>query len=233
MRFSSAGFTQQSPEGEKGCLNSELWHACAGPLVSLHAVGSRVVYFPQGHSEQVGLVAGLKLPITLDKLYYIVIDFTSLYCCNGLGCFCFNFHQGDNVPPYLTSFELWVFLQSFFERCNIYFKNYIFRLSRRDHFSQSLLRRMFSQGIEAGIAVIGHVGLTPQAISVLGGFRAQGKNIGSAVKVVEFALALQEAGCFSVVLKCVLIPVAAAATSALRILTIGIGAGTFCSGQVN
>ncbi|CAL5345623.1 unnamed protein product [Camellia sinensis] len=61
---------------EKGCLNSELWHACAGPLVSLHAVGSRVVYFPQGHSEQVGLVAGLKLPITLDKLYYIVIDFT-------------------------------------------------------------------------------------------------------------------------------------------------------------
>ncbi|XP_028075563.1 uncharacterized protein LOC114277815 isoform X2 [Camellia sinensis] len=138
MRFSSAGFTQQSPEGEKGCLNSELWHACAGPLVSLPAVGSRVVYFPQGHSE-----------------------------------------QGDNVPPYLTSFELWVFLQSFFERCNIYFKNYIFRLSRRDHFSQSLLRRMFSQGIEAGIAVIGHVGLTPQAISVLGGFRAQGKNIGS------------------------------------------------------
>lgn len=40
-------------EGEKKCLNSELWHACAGPLVSLPMVGSRVVYFPQGHSEQV------------------------------------------------------------------------------------------------------------------------------------------------------------------------------------
>lgn len=40
-------------EGEKKCLNSELWHACAGPLVSLPTVGSRVVYFPQGHSEQV------------------------------------------------------------------------------------------------------------------------------------------------------------------------------------
>ncbi|KAA8519434.1 hypothetical protein F0562_013691 [Nyssa sinensis] len=53
MRLSSAGFTQQSPEGERRCLNSELWHACAGPLVSLPAVGSRVVYFPQGHSEQV------------------------------------------------------------------------------------------------------------------------------------------------------------------------------------
>lgn len=39
--------------GEKKCLNSELWHACAGPLVSLPTVGSRVVYFPQGHSEQV------------------------------------------------------------------------------------------------------------------------------------------------------------------------------------
>ncbi|KAI8000749.1 Auxin response factor 6 [Camellia lanceoleosa] len=53
MRLSSSGFTQPSPEGEKRCLNSELWHACAGPLVSLPAVGSRVVYFPQGHSEQV------------------------------------------------------------------------------------------------------------------------------------------------------------------------------------
>uniref|UniRef100_A0A166CKJ8 Auxin response factor n=1 Tax=Daucus carota subsp. sativus TaxID=79200 RepID=A0A166CKJ8_DAUCS len=53
MRLSSASFNRQSPEGEKSCLNSELWHACAGPLVSLPAVGSRVVYFPQGHSEQV------------------------------------------------------------------------------------------------------------------------------------------------------------------------------------
>ncbi|KAJ8900590.1 hypothetical protein K2173_025367 [Erythroxylum novogranatense] len=86
--------------------------------------------------------------------------------------------------------------------------------------------------VEAGIAVMGHVGLTPQAISVLGGFRPQGRSFTSAVKVVETALALQEAGCFSVVLECVPPPVAAAATSALRIPTIGIGAGPFCSGQV-
>ncbi|XP_078431797.1 3-methyl-2-oxobutanoate hydroxymethyltransferase 1, mitochondrial-like [Wolffia australiana] len=86
--------------------------------------------------------------------------------------------------------------------------------------------------VEAGIAVMGHVGLTPQAISVLGGFRPQGKNVTSAIKVVETALALQEAGCFSVVLECVPSPVAAAATSALQIPTIGIGAGPFCSGQV-
>ncbi|CAA7402712.1 unnamed protein product [Spirodela intermedia] len=86
--------------------------------------------------------------------------------------------------------------------------------------------------VEAGIAVMGHVGLTPQAISVLGGFRPQGKNVSSAVKVVETALALQEAGCFSIVLECVPAPVAAAATSALQIPTIGIGAGPFCSGQV-
>ncbi|KAI3990500.1 hypothetical protein MKX01_022800 [Papaver californicum] len=86
--------------------------------------------------------------------------------------------------------------------------------------------------VEAGIAVMGHVGLTPQAISVLGGFRPQGKNVASALKVVQTAMALQEAGCFSVVLECVPAPVAAAATSALRIPTIGIGAGPFCSGQV-
>ncbi|KAE8709978.1 Auxin response factor 17 [Hibiscus syriacus] len=57
MRLSSSGFSHQTEEafciGEKKCLNSELWHACAGPLVSLPPVGSRVVYFPQGHSEQV------------------------------------------------------------------------------------------------------------------------------------------------------------------------------------
>ncbi|CAM8962975.1 unnamed protein product [Rhodiola kirilowii] len=86
--------------------------------------------------------------------------------------------------------------------------------------------------VEAGIAVIGHVGLTPQAISVLGGFRPQGRNAVSAIKVVETAVALQEAGCFSVVLECVPAPVAAAVTSALQIPTIGIGAGPFCSGQV-
>ncbi|PON56434.1 Auxin response factor [Parasponia andersonii] len=50
---SSSGFNHQTQEGEKKCLNSELWHACAGPLVSLPPIGSRVVYFPQGHSEQV------------------------------------------------------------------------------------------------------------------------------------------------------------------------------------
>lgn len=86
--------------------------------------------------------------------------------------------------------------------------------------------------VDAGIAVMGHVGLTPQAISVLGGFRPQGKNVASAVKVVETALALQEAGCFSVVLECVPAPVAAATTAALKIPTIGIGAGVHCSGQV-
>ncbi|GMH12504.1 hypothetical protein Nepgr_014345 [Nepenthes gracilis] len=53
MKLSSSGFAQQAEEGEKKCLNSELWHACAGPLVSLPPVGSCVVYFPQGHSEQV------------------------------------------------------------------------------------------------------------------------------------------------------------------------------------
>ncbi|CAI9782169.1 unnamed protein product [Fraxinus pennsylvanica] len=55
MKSSSVGLNQQSPEGDKNCLNSELWHACAGPLVSLPAVGSHVVYFPQGHSEQVAV----------------------------------------------------------------------------------------------------------------------------------------------------------------------------------
>ncbi|KAL8126897.1 hypothetical protein AgCh_013988 [Apium graveolens] len=70
----------------------------------------------------------------------------------------------------------------------------------------------------------GHVGLTPQAISVLVGFRPQVKNVVSAVKVVEMEMALQEVGCFSVILEYVPLPVAAAATWALKIFTTGIGA---------
>ncbi|CAN4105415.1 unnamed protein product [Withania somnifera] len=53
MKLSTSGMGQQAHEGEKKRLNSELWHACAGPLLCLPTVGSRVVYFPQGHSEQV------------------------------------------------------------------------------------------------------------------------------------------------------------------------------------
>ena len=64
-------------------------------------------------------------------------------------------------------------------------------------------------------------------------FVSEHVDLGWFMQVVETAMALQEAGCFSVVLECVPAPVAAAATSALQIPTIGIGAGPFCSGQVN
>eukprot|EP00897_Mesotaenium_endlicherianum_P000146 jgi/Mesen1/10131/ME000075S09633 len=85
---------------------------------------------------------------------------------------------------------------------------------------------------EAGIAVMGHVGLTPQAISSLGGFRPQGRSAASALQVLEHALAVEAAGCFGMVLECVPSPVAAAVTAAVRVPVIGIGAGPNCSGQV-
>lgn len=67
-------------EGEKKCLNSELWHACAGPLVSLPTIGSRVVYFPQGHSEQVFLTNLIKLSsfICLIKIIFYLSTAISL-----------------------------------------------------------------------------------------------------------------------------------------------------------
>lgn len=86
--------------------------------------------------------------------------------------------------------------------------------------------------VEAGVAVMGHVGLVPQSISVLGGFRPQGQTASAARRTVEQALALQEAGCFAVVLECLPPAVAAAVTRALQIPTIGIGAGGGTSGQV-
>jgi 3-methyl-2-oxobutanoate hydroxymethyltransferase len=84
----------------------------------------------------------------------------------------------------------------------------------------------------AGIPVLGHVGLTPQRQNSLGGFRVQGKTSAGAMKVLKDALAVQEAGCFAIVLEAVPAEVAALITKKLSIPTIGIGAGNGCSGQV-
>jgi 3-methyl-2-oxobutanoate hydroxymethyltransferase len=85
---------------------------------------------------------------------------------------------------------------------------------------------------DAGIPVMGHLGLTPQTATMLGGFKAQGRTATKAVQLYEDALALQAAGCFSIVLEAVPSPVAARITEALDIPTIGIGAGADCDGQV-
>ncbi len=84
----------------------------------------------------------------------------------------------------------------------------------------------------AGIPVMGHVGLTPQTATGLGGFKAQGRTAEQAAALVADALALQKAGCFAVVLEAVPPAVAKAATAALAVPTIGIGAGADCDGQV-
>jgi 3-methyl-2-oxobutanoate hydroxymethyltransferase len=86
--------------------------------------------------------------------------------------------------------------------------------------------------VEAGIPVMGHVGLTPQSATMLGGFKTQGKTADAAERLVEGALELEAAGCFAVVLEAVPSPVAAEVTRRLRVPTIGIGAGLDCDGQV-
>jgi 3-methyl-2-oxobutanoate hydroxymethyltransferase len=86
--------------------------------------------------------------------------------------------------------------------------------------------------VDAGIAVMGHIGLTPQTATVLGGFKAQGRTADRAKQLVSDALALQDAGCFAVVLEAVPAPVARAVAKALAIPTIGIGAGGDTDGQV-
>ncbi len=86
--------------------------------------------------------------------------------------------------------------------------------------------------VDAGIPVMGHIGLTPQTISKLGGFKTQGKSVEAAIKVVEEAVALEEAGCFSIVLEAIPDRLAALITKRLKIPTIGIGAGPDCDGQV-
>lgn len=85
---------------------------------------------------------------------------------------------------------------------------------------------------EAGIPVMGHLGLTPQSIAQLGGFKPQGRTVDAARRLYEDARALQEAGCFSIVFESVPAPVAEWISRRLEIPTIGIGSGVGCDGQV-
>ena len=86
--------------------------------------------------------------------------------------------------------------------------------------------------LDAEIPVMGHLGLTPQSVHALGGYRVQGKTIGAADALMEDAVALAEAGCFSIVLECVPDEVARMVTATVPVPTIGIGAGPHCDGQV-
>ena len=86
--------------------------------------------------------------------------------------------------------------------------------------------------VKAGIPVMGHIGLTPQTISMLGGFKVQGKDAEGAQKIIDDALQLEDAGAFSVLLEAVPAPISKRITERLKVPTIGIGAGIHCDGQV-
>jgi 3-methyl-2-oxobutanoate hydroxymethyltransferase len=86
--------------------------------------------------------------------------------------------------------------------------------------------------LDAGIPVVGHVGLTPQSASLSGSYKARGRTAAEARRIFDEARALERAGCFAVVLEAIPAPVAARITDALKIPTIGIGAGPACDGQV-
>lgn len=86
--------------------------------------------------------------------------------------------------------------------------------------------------VKAKIPVMGHIGLTPQTIDKLGGFKVQGKDAEAANRLIWQAIELEKRGCFSIVLECVPDKIAEIITQRLRIPTIGIGAGVYCDGQV-
>ena len=86
--------------------------------------------------------------------------------------------------------------------------------------------------VDAGIPVMGHLGMTPQSVNDFGGHKVQGKTLEAAQKLIDDALALQEAGVFSIVLECVPAKLAAVLSQKLSVPTIGIGAGAQCDGQV-
>lgn len=86
--------------------------------------------------------------------------------------------------------------------------------------------------VRAGVPVMGHIGLTPQTASQMGGYKLQGKDDGSARRLIQEARALEEAGAFAIVLECIPAELAEVISESLTIATIGIGAGVGCDGQV-
>jgi len=86
--------------------------------------------------------------------------------------------------------------------------------------------------VNCGIPVMGHIGLTPQSVHQLGGFKVQGKTQEAAMRLVKDACALEEAGAFGIVLETIPTPLAKLITKKVKVPTIGIGAGPFCDGQV-
>lgn len=86
--------------------------------------------------------------------------------------------------------------------------------------------------VEAGIPVMGHIGLTPQTASQLGGFKVQGKDLEAAQRLMDEARALEKAGAFGLLIECIPSGLAEVLSSALTIPTVGIGAGAHCDGQV-
>jgi len=86
--------------------------------------------------------------------------------------------------------------------------------------------------IKAGIPVMGHIGLTPQTLDKIGGFKVQGKDAQAALRLIEQAIELEKQGCFAIVLECVPDKISALISNKIKIPTIGIGAGAHCDGQV-
>ncbi|KQL49328.1 3-methyl-2-oxobutanoate hydroxymethyltransferase [Brevibacillus choshinensis] len=94
------------------------------------------------------------------------------------------------------------------------------------------LAQLVTRCVQAGIPVVGHIGLTPQSVHQLGGYKVQGRDLAQAQRLLEDAIALQEAGAFAIVLECVPEEVTGMISQKLDIPIIGIGAGVTCDGQV-
>jgi 3-methyl-2-oxobutanoate hydroxymethyltransferase len=92
--------------------------------------------------------------------------------------------------------------------------------------------KIIEQIVDSGVPVMGHIGLTPQSINQMGGYKVQGKLKEDSERLLKEAKALENLGCFSVVLECIPKPLANQITSELKIPTVGIGAGVSCDGQV-
>ena len=190
------------------CYDASFAQACDAAGIDSILVGDSLGMVVQGHDST--------LPVTVEHIAYHV-------ACVARGC---------QRPLIIADLPF----GSFQESPQIAYRNAVTLMAAGAQMVKLEGGREMAATVEflvqRGIPVCGHIGLTPQSVHVLGGFKVQGKTDAAAQRLKDDALALQEAGATMIVLEAIPAALAAEVTALLKIITIGIGAGKDCSGQV-
>ncbi len=212
-RITTTQLRKKARDGERlvmvTCYDATFARLVEEAGVDIVLIGDSVGMVVQGHDST--------LPVTLDEM---------IYHCRAVARGCTTPHLVGDLP--FGSYQ--VSTEQLIESAARLLKEGAVQSVKLEGGAE--YADAISRLTRAGIPVMGHLGLTPQSVNQLGGYKVQAKTQSAAEKLLADARALEDAGCFAIVLEAIPAPVAERVTASLAIPTIGIGAGVGCSGQV-